>query len=303
MIDNSLDISGQKEVINTLNSYIKDFIQNLIFKIDTNIDNIQLKKIEELITYLEKLKQSSDVKLKNIVDKKMISMVEKLSSMILSGNLTESSLNNYIEESIYDVNNQASEIMNKINSDLSIKIDEFSKEFEGLSVDSINLSHIINEDKNEENSLLVEQMKSKIKEVITDKKVTEEASKQILTLAKQFLPKDIMKGKGPAWIGKASGKVAIGISVLVEVYNIHSAIKEHNEMIEKQRQIVLNAKNDAQKIVNDIKTTLYVGLDEIIDEIFNSLIINFKHESSKINGNNYEFLDLKSKFISILNKL
>ena len=302
MIENYLDISRQEDVIKTLNGYIKDFVQNMISKIDNKIDNIQLKKVEELITYLEKLKQSSDVKFKNIVDKKMISMVEELTSMILTGNLTEASLNNYIEESISDINNQVSQIMNKINSDLSIKIDEFSKEFEELSVDTMNFDSI-NENKNEENSILVEQMKSKIKEVITDKKVTEEASKRILTLAKRFLPKDIMKGKGPAWIGKASGKVAIGVSVLIEAYNIYGAFKEHNEMIEKQRQMVLNAKNDAQKIANDIKTTLYVGLDEIIVEIFNSLIIDFKNESSKINGNNHEFLDLKNKFISILNKL
>lgn len=302
MIENYLDISGQKEVINTLNSYIKDFVQSLIFKIDTKIDNFQLKKIEELITYLEKLKQSSDVKLKNIVDKKMISMIEELTSIILNGDLTETSLNNYIEENISDVNNQVSQIINNINSNLLTKIDEFSKEFEELSVNSINFNST-NEDKNEENSILVEQMKSKMKEAITDKRVIEETSKRILTLAKQFLPKDIMKGKGPAWIGKASGKVAIGISVLIEAYNIHSACREHNEIIEKQRQKVLSAKNNAQKIVNDIKTTLYVGLDEIIVEIFNSLIIDFKNESSKITFNNNELINIKNRFINILNKL
>jgi CYTH domain-containing protein len=42
-----------------------------------------------------------------------------------------------------------------------------------------------------------------------------------------------MKGKGPDWISKASGKIAIGISVAVDAYSMFSAYQEHNEMVEK----------------------------------------------------------------------
>jgi hypothetical protein len=122
MIENYFCISGQKEVINTLNLYINNFIQNLISKIDSKIDNIELKKVEELITYLEKLKQSSDTKLKNIIDIKLISIVEELTSKILSGNISESSLNSYIEDNISDINNQVTQVVHKINMDLSTKI-------------------------------------------------------------------------------------------------------------------------------------------------------------------------------------
>ena len=57
------------------------------------------------------------------------------------------------------------------------------------------------------------------------------------------------------------------------------------------------------KIVNEIKTTLYSEIDEMINDIFNSLIIDFKNQSSKINSTNEELIDSKNKFITILNKL
>ena len=300
MIENYFSISGQKEVINALNIYINNFIQNLISKIYSKIDNIELKKVEELITYLEKLKQSSDTKLKNIIDKKMIAIVEELTSQILSGNISEASLNTYIEDNISDVNNQVTQIVNKINMDLSTKISEFSKEFEELHINTINYK-TINNDENE--SIISDEMKSKIKETITNKKVTEEATKQVLTLAKKYLPKKVMFGKGPVWIGKIAGKAATVISVAVEAYNIYGAFNEHNKAKEAEKSRILSAKNDSQKIANDIKTTLYSEIDEMINDIFNSLIVDFKNQSSKINSTNEELIDSKNKFITILNKL
>lgn len=62
-------------------------------------------------------------------------------------------------------------------------------------------------------------------------------------------------------------------------------------------------KNYSQKIVNEIKTTLYSEIDEMINDIFNSLIIDFRNESYKINSTNEELIDSKNKFITILNKL
>lgn len=300
MIENYFSISGQKEVINTLNSYINRFIENLISKIDSKIDNIELKKLEELINYLEKLKQSSDTKLKNIINEKMITIVEELTSQIFSDNISEVSLNTYIEDNISDINNQITQVVNEINMNLSIKIGKFSKEFEELHIDTINYK-TINSDDNE--SIISDEMKSKIKETIANKKVTEEATKQVLTLAKKYLPKEIMFGKGPAWIEKAAGKAAVVISVAVEAYNIYGAFSEHDKAKEAEKSRILSAKNDSQKIVNDIKTTLYSEIDEIINDIFNSLIIDFRNQSSKINGTNEEFIDSKNYFITILNKL
>lgn len=302
MIDNCLINSGQKEIVNALNIYIKQFIENLISQIDNKIDNVQLKKLEELITYIEKLKQSSDIKSKNIVDKKMLAVTGDLASMILSGNATESALINYIENSILDINEQISQLVANINNNLSTKIGEFSKDFEELKVNDINFN-IDMDDNNTEQSVIKEQILNQAKNMITNKEVVAKAAKQVLTTAKEYLPKVIMKGKGPAWISKASGKIAIGISVAVDAYSMFSAYQEHNEMVEKQRQITLSAKNNAQSIADSIKTSLYSSIDEVIDEIFNDLIINFKENSSKLSDDNSNFVETKNNLISILNRL
>ncbi len=302
MIERYLSHSGQKEVINALNIYIQNFIENLLAKIDSKIDNVELKKVEELITYLEKLKQSSDIKLKNIIDKKMIAAVEDLTSILLSENISESSLNGYIEECVLDISNQVSQIVNSINSNLSTKICQFSKEFEELHVDAVKFD-ISNKKDSGQSPLIPNEIKGKLKDVISNKKITEEASKQILTLAKQYLPKDIMKGKGPVWIGKAATKATIAISVALEVYSIYSASKEHEAMIKQQRQTCLSAKNSAQTISSNIKITLYTSADEIINDIFNDFLMSFRNSALIINTNNLELLEIKDKFLTILNKL
>jgi hypothetical protein len=303
MIDNYFNISGQKEVINALNIYINHFVENLILKIDSKIDIIELKKVEELILYLDKLKKSSDIRIKNIVDKKVFSIVEDITSQILNGNCSEKSLKEYIEDSISDINNQVMQVVNKINMDLSTKIDEFSKEFEELHIDTINYKTSNNDNNDDNESIISDEMKSRIKETITNKKVTEEATKQILNLAKKYLPKKIMFGKGPAWIGKIAGKAAVVASVAVEAYNIYGAYSEHNKAKEAERTRIISAKNDAQRIANDIKTALYLEIDEIINDIFNSLIINFKNQSFEIYGTNKELMNMKNKFLTVLNKL
>lgn len=302
MIDNCLINSGQKEVVNALNIYIKQFIENLISQIDNKIDNVQLKKLEELITYIEKLKQSSDIKSKNIVDKKMLAVAEDLASMILSGNVTESALTNYIENSILDINEQISQLVANINNNLSTKIGEFSKDFEELTVNDIHFN-IDTDDNSTKQSAFKDQILNQAKNMITNKEVVTKAAKQVLTTAKEYLPKVIMKGKGPAWISKAAGKIAIGVSVVMDAYSMYSAFQEHNEMVEKQRQITLSAKNNAQSIADSVKTSLYGSIDEIIGDIFNELIINFKEHSSSLSGDNSQLLTTKSNLISILNRL
>jgi len=302
MIETCLISSGQKEVINALNIYIKNFIDNIIIKIDSKIDIIQLKKLEELITYLEKLKQNSEVKSKNIVDKKMIAVVDEISSMMCNKDITENSLNHYIEQSILEVNEQITQLVNSINSNISTKIGEFSKEFEQLIVNSIEFDTPEDELNDLNTSKIPDEIKDKLKGLIADKRVLEEASKQVLKLAKGYLPK-LMKGKGPVWIGKAAGKVAIGISVAIEGYNIYNAQKEYNERSEKERERVIGIKNRAKSIADELEKSLYGSIDELIDEIFNDLISGFRDTSAQIGKDNSQLLNAKSHLISILNKL
>ena len=301
MIEKVLEELGNNEVINTLNIYIQNFIDSTTDRIDSKIDNIELQKLEELITYLEKFKQSSEIKLKNNVSKKMPSMVESITSGILNQN--QSDIDTYINTTFEDVINQIENVSININEELSIKIDNFSNEFKNITAEYEDIDISIDTDESvEESSYIPDDIKDKIGETLKDKRVIEEGAKKILAKAKDWLPKDVMFGKGPAWMSKAAGKVAIVLSIAIEGYNMYDANQEYNKMIENERNRVLGAKNSAESIVDNIQSSLYAGIDDMLADTFNTLIIEFKDESRKLSSDNRSLLDTKESLRSISNR-
>ncbi len=303
MIEKLLDESGNKEVINALNIYIQNFIDSVISKIDNKIDNVEVQKIEELITYLEKFKQSSEIKFKNLVSKKMPIFVDNITSMLLSGNTSENDINSYISDTINEINNQAMDISKNIESNLSIKIDDFSQEFKNINAEYADIDISSKSDEHEEDSCFSDDIKNKVGETLKDKKVIEEGTKQILIKAKELLPKDIMFGKGPVWIGKAAGKVAITVSVALEVYSMYSANKEHQQMIEDERSRTLGAKSSAELVADKIQSSLFNSIDDMITDTFNNLIINFRNASKKLNNDNSSLIENKENLQTLSNRL
>jgi len=303
MIEKLLNTSGRNEVINALNIYIQNFIDRVILIIDNKIDNIEVQKTEEMITYLEKFRQSSSVKLKNIVSKRMPSFTDTITSMLLSGGTSEDDINTYISDTINEINNQAMSISKNIESDLSIKVDDFSQEFKNINAEYTEINISSNSDESNEDSYIPDDIKNKVVETLKDEKAIEEGTKLVLTKAKELLPKDIMHGKGPVWISKAAGKVAIGVSVALEAYSVYSANKEHQQMIKDERDRTIGAKNSAESLADNIQSSLFNSIDEMINETFNNIIIEFRDESKKLSGNNKILLDTKESLRSISNRL
>ena len=303
MIEKLLEESGNKEVINSLNSYIQTFINSVIRKIDNNIDNIEVQKTEELITYLEKFKKSSYIKLKNLVSKKMPTFIDNITSMLLNADTSEDEINSYISHTMDEINNNAIKVSENIERDLSIKIDVFSQEFKNITTENIEINISKNSDDPEEDSYIPEGVKNKIGETIKDKKLIEEGAKQILTRAKDLLPKSVMFGKGPVWISKIAGKAAIGISVAVEVYSMYSANKEHQQMIEDERNRTLGAKNSAESLADSIQSSFFENIDDLMVDTFNNLILGFKDASKKLNTDNNSLITKKENLQSLVYRL
>ncbi len=303
MIEKLLDESGHEEVKNALNIYIQNFIYSIIDKIDNKIDNVEVQKVEELITYLEKFKQSSEVKLKNIVSRKMPILVDNITTMLLKDGTLENDINFYITSVIEDIYNKAEDISKNIKSNLEIKIDDFSQEFKSINAEyaDINISRKSNE--SEENFYISDNIKNQIGNTLKDKKVIEESAKQVLIKAKDWLPKSVMQGKGPVWISKAAGKAAIGLSLAIEAHNIYSANKEHQQMIENERNRILGVKNSAETLADNIQSSLFNSIDDVIADTFNNLIFRFKDESKKLNHDNASLIIKKESLQSLLNKL
>lgn len=303
MIEKVLKESGSTEVINALNIYIQNFLDSIIAKIDNKIDNIETKKTEELITYLEKLKQSSEIKLKNIVNKKIPNFIDNIINMLLSGTATEDDIETYISDTINDINQQASSISNNINSTLKTKIDNFSQEFKNLDAQYEYMDISDSQGNNDQESVISDKIKDKLKESMADSSVTKEGTKQVLTFAKKYLPKKYMFGKGPAWIGKVAGQSAVFIKVSAELYNVYSANKEHEQMIQKKRERTIGAKNSAVTLADTIQASLSNSIDEMVADTFNNLIIGFKDASKKLNGDNVALIEKKENLQSLSNRL
>jgi len=303
MIESLLEESGNKEVINSLNGYIQDFINSIISKIDNMIDSVEVKKTEELITYLEKFKQSSEIKLRNSVSKKMPTFTDNITSMLLSADTSQDDINSYISGTLNEINNNAMMISENIVRDLSIKIDGFSQEFKNIIMEDIEMNISSNSDDPEDDSYISEDIKNKVGETLKDKKLIEEGAKQILTKAKDLLPKSVMFGKGPVWISKFASKAAIGINVAVEAYSMYSANKEHQKMIEDERNRTLGAKNSAETLAESIQDSFFKNIDDLMVDTFNNLILNFKDASKKLSNDNNSLITKKENLQRLVYRL
>ncbi len=299
MIEKILEESGNKEVINSLNGYINDFISSIINKIDNKINNIEVQKTEELITYLEKFKRRSEIKLKNLVSKKIPSFIDNITSMLLNSDTSEDEINSYISNAMNEINNNAIKVSENIERELSIKIDDFSQEFKSITTEDIEINISSNSNDSEEAPYIPEDIKNRIGETLKDKKLIEESAKQILTRAKDLLPKSVMFGKGPVWISKAASKAGIGISVALEAYNMYSANKEHQQMIEGERNRTLEAKNSAESLADSIQSDFFNNIDDLMIDIFNNLILDFKDASKNLNTDNNSLITKKYNLQSL----
>lgn len=303
MIEEVLKKSGTNEVINALNIYIQKFIDNVILKIDNKIDIKEVQKTEELITYLEKYKQSSDIKLKNIVSKQTPLLSDELVSILLCGSTTERILNDHIEKTMQDIVQHIESEAHVIENNLEIKCEEFIKEFISINPEYAHIDNLSSNNETKESSFFSDDIKDKVSEVFKNQNVTKEGLKTIFSIAKKYLPKSVMHGKGPVWMTKAAGKAAAGLTVIMSGYEIYSAKKEHEEVIQRERDRTLSAKNSAQSISDDIQAGLFSNIDEIISALFNNLIKNYKNASKELNNGNKSLLANKDELLRIINIL
>jgi len=85
MIDKLLGEAGKHEVTNALHIYMGIYIQETLTLIDEKIDNPEIKKTQELITYFEKMKQKVYVELKDVVIERVSIATANLFELMLSG--------------------------------------------------------------------------------------------------------------------------------------------------------------------------------------------------------------------------
>jgi len=296
-IKNLLESAGNKEVINALNLYIQNFVEKIIVQIDTKIQNPELKKVEELLTYLEKLKQNSQIELNNIIHKKTMLLESGLKER-LSNRSSETELNNYLQENIDEIINQIEKKIEKISIELKSKIENFSNEMNAISLNHQNINSIRNDENIENNSSkIADSMKSILKNKDLVAKVTTEAllqSKKIFT--------ELLKGKGPVKLGKFANKFAIALNVAITAYDIYQSVAQHDKEVEKQRQNALSIANTSKEVAQNLKEAILSQIESILDDIFSPLLKDFQEMSKKLDSNKTLFLENKTRLQTILSE-
>ncbi len=109
------------------------FIDNTLSKIDLKINNPEIQKVEELLTFLEKLKTKSEIELKNIVHRRMMILENGLRERFLN-NSSEEEISEYLERFLNNLVSQIESKLEKISKEIEIKVDRFSKDISEITI-------------------------------------------------------------------------------------------------------------------------------------------------------------------------
>ncbi len=289
-IDKLLKETGNSEVIQTLNIYINNFIDKILLKIDEKLKNPELKKTEELLTFLEKFKSKSEIELKNIIYKRMNILENGLREKFLNKS-NEDEIYKYLKDFLDDLITQIELKLTNIFNELSLKIEKFSED-----INAINLRYKKVEIKNnyeEENNSFIE---NGIVKTLKNKEFVTDVTKEALLKLRDY--KILFKGKWERTLSRYAGRFATVVNVLVGAYEIYQAFKSHDEYVERQRQHVLSAKNKSEEIVDSLKNDFFNSVDEVLNSIFNNLIQDFKKVSLSLNEDHNELVLKKENLYS-----
>ena len=287
-INRLLSNAGNDEVVNTLNLYINNFIDNVISQIDKKIENPELKKTEELLTFLEKFKNKSEIELKNIIHKKMNILESGIRERFLNKS-SETEILQYLESFLDDLVSQIESKIEKISNELQLKIEHFSEDMIAINVGYDKIKITSNGNSEEEGSTLIGDT---LKKTLRNKELVTNVTKEALLKLREF--KILFKGKWEKTLVKYAGKFAIAVNVLVGVYETYQAISSHNKQVEKQRQHVLSAKNKSEEIADSLKNDLFDSIDGVLNEVFNGLISEFRKASIALNKDNSTLIEKKN---------
>ena len=305
--------ANEQDVENTLNSLIKDTINEICQICDEHMESDGAKQTASLVTYLEKQKQNLEIKLNNLLSNGISSLKDQLRGLLSNSNSDENSIkqgiDNLIKKQINDTSGDVANILNLTIEEVSLKIDQFKASFDGLSSTNVNIdvNTLLSRDEALAGEFLIpSEIKDGVMKAITDKELVTNVAKSTLEFVKKKLP-DLMVGKGPVWIGKAAeavGKYAGPvINVLSAGYDIYKANKEYQEAVEQAN----NRSHAIQSCITEIASTLSHHLElefkKVVQQAFNPLIKTYQEVANSLSSKNSNLTDIKNELIKISDKI
>ncbi|MEA1955890.1 MAG: GTPase [Campylobacterota bacterium] len=284
-IDKLLKKSGNSEVVNALNGFISDYINDTLAVMDSKIDNPEMKKTQEAITYLEKLKQRTYIELKNTIQESSTIMVQNLLELFLQKD------QNLISDFIKKITKETQELLNTklkaVSSEISSKINNFNEEFSELSISADNIKPLAD---NTSTNAVSNSSNSNIKNAtLAGAAVVVNVIPPVIPIGTVPVPARLIAQIAIAFFGVFSGS---------------SEEKSHAQAeVDEKREQYLAAKNKSDEFGYDYKNKLFSSIDESLNGLFNPTLEKFTQFSKQLDSDNTKLLKDKHQLQSFLRKL
>lgn len=260
-IKNILEKNNKAVIIRNLNRRIETFINNLINKVnDKNVDN-EIKHINELLADIINRKNALIKETSAISNNKFAALEQEVFLHLKSNNYDA------VNALINDTN---AWLCNEVNQKFSLAIDDTRLYLDGY-INALEKDNIIEEGKIP--NLLIEGVKDITKQISPDmlKSGTQEATKILLTKAKDWIPK-LMKGKGQVWINTASSTIASGclavFNILKTMYDNDCQTQRELEEIERKQEKIMLAQSRTKSICSKANLNFNTMIVENINNFY-----------------------------------
>ena len=277
-IKEMLKNSSSENVINTLKNYIEEYIDKSIEIINKNIPDGETKEIEELISDINRLKKSTLLKVKGIIELKADSLKYELVQSLVSGA--------YGVESIIEATTK--EIESSINREIEYSYKKLKDKLEELNVNKdVNRVHL------EYNKKAPSAVKVKMPEI-------EEKENSILdVLTKMPIPPIITPTPNPL------PPINIPMVILKTVIDIFSKKEsEKNKALaelEAKKNQYMFAESKAKSFIYDYKNELIRSVENSLNETFDSVIKKIREEQKnkedELTKDKQKLEEIKSKLV------
>ena len=284
-IDELLGKSGNTEVTNALNIYISKYINQTIEIIDSKIDNPEIRKTQELISYFEKFRQRVSIELKNIAMQSVATATSNLFELMLARDTKG------IEKMIKKITGEVMQNINKrlkeINSEIKSQVDSFKVEFEKIAIATPTLSLSMPN---------IDTTQQQTAENSDNKALINSTASTVIMAIPPIVP-----------IGPVVIPVKVIATVALALYNIFAGSDEAKiqaeAKLDAKRQQYLSAKNQTDEFGMRYKDNLIESIDKNLEQLFMTLINDFKTFSKKLESEELKLLNDKNRLEDILHQL
>lgn len=284
IIQEQMEKVGLPKVINVLNQNIREFIEESLKLLSSQISDEDVKKNEKLLDTLTLSKTNALSSLKSICEETKAKMEQRVRDIIL----TDEDLSN--EELQKEIKAKVEEIIKESSAQIEAYFKELSKELE-YDVQIFIKDSISNA--NFEGAKFEEGIFSKLLENEDLKKILEKTLAPLLMGAITFLLTKI-----PALAKFLPPIVSIPATIISTAFMFFTDSAE-----EKAKKRANAAKNKAHEIAFSVYTNLWSQLENDTNKFFEELISEIEKHLTKLNAKDQDIKELKNELELLGDKL